>query len=73
MTAYVKSIDGYMVKDEEARNQIATLTGTVNQQNGKINEQTNKINANTEEINELKALSHLQVKYDATNEAITFE
>lgn len=70
---YVKSIDGYLVKDAEARASIDTINNSISQQNGKINEHTTKINQNTEDINVLKAKSHLQPVYDATNESITFE
>ena len=65
-TTYVKNIEGHMVKDEEARTSLQTLTSTVNNQTAIINSHTTK-------LQELDGLSHLKPQYDATTESITFK
>ena len=84
---YVKRIDGYDIKDAEARESITTLTGEVatakqDSATAKTDSATAKTQASTNatEINALKTRvstlegkEHLTFTYDATNEEIKFE
>ena len=45
---YVKKIEDYLIKDEEARNDIATLKSTDATQTSKINELVEKTNLNSQ-------------------------
>lgn len=79
---YVKKIADYLIKDEEARNDIAsmktnvntipTLTSKVNQQSETINSHTQSISSLNQSVNELKGKEHLALSYDADTETITF-
>ena len=84
---YVKRIDGYDIKDAEARESITALTGelaTAKQDSAtvKTDSETAKTQASTNatEINGLKTRvsnleqkEHLTFVYDAANEEIKFE
>lgn len=69
---YVKIIEGHYVKDEESRDNIATILQNMQAQTNVINEQTAKLNDHTARITTLEGKSHISPVYDAGTESIEF-
>ena len=53
MPQYVKKIEDYLIKDEEARNSLTQINEKVTIQTATINLQTEKINQHTDSITSL--------------------
>lgn len=53
MAQYVKQIDDYLIKDEEARASIETINASISTLVSKSNEQTNKLNEHTDTLESL--------------------